>query len=176
MYSNELPTRLIEQVTKIGDRTLLTIEQTHHLSAREIEKKGKKVGSVLSSSQFEFRFCPLTRMSVWYANWAVWPMFRSNGWGGAGSSAPGTSCAAGSSHTHEINISTTTSWVLGPAAARRCLSMGRQYSSAQSWSTLLRRKTETPSEFSSLCHVGCGSKKFCASENPQKLSAQTRSI
>jgi hypothetical protein len=41
MYSNELPTRLIEQVTKIGDRTLLGIEETHHLSASEIEKKEK---------------------------------------------------------------------------------------------------------------------------------------
>jgi hypothetical protein len=57
MYSNELPTRLIEQVTKIGDRTLLTIEETHHLSAREIEKKDKSgqschrhsLSSVLSS-------------------------------------------------------------------------------------------------------------------------------
>ena len=41
MYSNKLPTRFIEQVTKIGDRTLLTIEETHHLSTREIEKKEK---------------------------------------------------------------------------------------------------------------------------------------
>jgi hypothetical protein len=41
MYSNELPTRLIEQVTKIGDRTLLTIEETHHLSECELEKKEK---------------------------------------------------------------------------------------------------------------------------------------
>jgi hypothetical protein len=43
MYSNELPTRLIEQVTKIGDCPLLTIEETHHLSAREIEKKKSQV-------------------------------------------------------------------------------------------------------------------------------------
>jgi hypothetical protein len=42
MYSNELPTRLIEQVTKIGDRTFLGIEESHHLSACEIEKKGKE--------------------------------------------------------------------------------------------------------------------------------------
>jgi hypothetical protein len=171
MYSNELPTRLVEQVTKIGDRTLLTIEETHHLSAREIEKKEKSGQSSSSSlSLFEFRFCPLTWRSVMYAVWAAQPMFRSNGWGGTGSSAPGTSCTAGSSHTNEIIISTTTSWVLGPAAARRCLSMVRQYSSAQSWSTLLRRKTETPSKLSSVCHVGCGSKKFCPFKNPKAVS------
>lgn len=105
-----------------------------------------------------------------YAVWAAQPMFRSNGWGGTESSAPGISCAAGSSHTNEIIISTMTSWVLGPAAARRCLSMVRQYSSAQSWSTLLRRKTETPSKLSSLSHVGCGSKKFCPFENPKVVS------
>jgi hypothetical protein len=41
MYSNELPISTIEQVTKIGDRTRLTIEETHHLSARGMEKKEK---------------------------------------------------------------------------------------------------------------------------------------
>jgi hypothetical protein len=50
MYSNELPTRFIEQVTKIGDRTLLTIEETHHLSARREMEKKEKVVSVVSSS------------------------------------------------------------------------------------------------------------------------------
>jgi hypothetical protein len=124
----------------------------------------------MSSSQFEFSFGPLTKRSVLYAVRAAQPMFRSNGWGGTGSSAPGISCAAGSSHTNKIINSTTTSWVLGPAAARRCLSMVRQYSSDQSWSTLLRRKTETPSGLSSLCHIGCGSKKLCAFETPKVVS------
>lgn len=54
MYSNELPTRLIEQVTKIGDRTLLTIEETHHLSAREIEKSGQSYHRHSLSSVFVF--------------------------------------------------------------------------------------------------------------------------
>src|ERR1700680_606217 len=59
MYSNELPTCLMEQVTKIRDRTLLAVEQTHHLLAREIEKKEKSgqschrrsLSSVLSAYQ-----------------------------------------------------------------------------------------------------------------------------
>lgn len=76
MYSNELPTSLMEQVTKIRDRTLLTVEQTHHLSAREIEKKEK---SGQSCHRREFRSCPLTRRSVLYAVRAPQPMFQSNG-------------------------------------------------------------------------------------------------
>ena len=77
-----------------------------------------------------------------------------------GSSAPGIFCAAGSSQANDITCSTMSSWVFGPAAARRCFSMVRQYSSAQSCSTLQRRKTDTSSELLSPCRAGCGSKKF----------------
>ena len=45
MYSNEFPTRLLEQVTKTGDCALLAIKMTHHLfvgCAPPHEKKKKK--------------------------------------------------------------------------------------------------------------------------------------
>jgi hypothetical protein len=47
-----------------------------------------------------------------------------------------------------------TSLVFGPAAARRCFNMVRQYSSDQSCIILARRKTETSS-----CRAGWGTKK-----------------
>ena len=46
MYSNGLPTRLIEQVTKTGDSAFLSIKMTHHLFCQACvatRKKKKKV-------------------------------------------------------------------------------------------------------------------------------------
>lgn len=82
------------------------------------------------------------------------PMLRSSGLGGVESSAPGISCATGSSQTVENTCSTTSSCVFGPAAARKCFNMVRQRSSGQSCSTCETRKTETFS-----CRAGCGVKK-----------------
>jgi hypothetical protein len=42
VYSNELPARLIEQVTMIGSRTFLAIKESHHLSTGAGAKKKKK--------------------------------------------------------------------------------------------------------------------------------------
>jgi hypothetical protein len=71
------------------------------------------------------------------------------------SPAPGISCETGSLQAHAISWSTMTSWAFGPAATRKCFSIMRQYSSAQSWRTLQTRKTEASS-----CCAGCGSKKL----------------
>ena len=96
----------------------------------------------------------LTCISTRYTPEPARPMLGSSGWGGAGSSAPGISCKAGSSQAVENTCSTRTSWVFGPAAARKCFNMVRQYSSDQSCSTLETRKMETSS-----CRAGCGVKK-----------------
>lgn len=95
--------------------------------------------------------------SVLYAIEPARPMLGSSGFGGTGISAPGISCTAGSSHTQAMIWSSMTSCVLGPAAARRCFSMVRQYSSDQSWMILQRKKTAT----SSSC-AACGLKKSWA--------------
>jgi hypothetical protein len=145
IYSSELPTCLIEQVTKISDRAFFSI--AHHL---RWERKICQQGNHLIRVPLLF----LTMMSAMYAIEAARPVLRSSGWGGTGSSAPGISCAIGSSQTVENTCSMMTSRVFRPAAARRCFSMVRQYSSAQSWNTRRMRKTETSS-----CRAGCGSKK-----------------
>ena len=50
MYGNGLPTRLIEQVTKTGDRAFLAIKMTHHLfcqacvATRKKKEKGRNPG------------------------------------------------------------------------------------------------------------------------------------
>ena len=93
------------------------------------------------------------------ANEPARPQFGRRGLGGRESSAPEISCVAGSSQGHAICRSTTTSWVLGPAADRSCFKIVTQYSSAQSWRILHRRKTaRSPSR------GGCGSKKLWAGE------------
>jgi hypothetical protein len=123
-------------------------------------EKGKTLDQSYHHRSLRVTFCLLTMRSLAYTFEAVRPMLRSSGWGGTGSSAPKLFCAAGSSQANDITYSTTSSWVFGPAAARRCFSIVTQYSSAQSLSTLLRRKTETFSKLSSSCRVSCGSKKF----------------
>ena len=142
MYGYELPASLIKQVTKIGDRAFLTIEETHHLltdarGTRKRQREGIRIDIVVRVLSFY-----LTRRSAQYTFETERPMLRSSGSGGTGHSAPGISCVAGSSQANSVICSRISSWVSAPAAARRCLSMVRQYSSAQLWSTLLRRKTE----------------------------------
>ena len=39
MYTSELPARLVEQVTKMGDRAFLAIKETHHLLTGGARKK-----------------------------------------------------------------------------------------------------------------------------------------
>ena len=147
IYSSELPTCLTEQVAEISDRAFFSINVAHHLRwERKIYQQ--------SHRQFQVPLLFLTMMSAMYAIEAARPVLRSNGSGGTGNSAPGISCATGSSQTVENTCSMMTSRVFCPAAARRCFNMVRQYSSAQSWNTRRTRKTETSS-----CHAGCGSKK-----------------
>ncbi len=126
IYRSELPTSLVQQVTKIRDRAFSAIGESHHLSAH------KAIGSVFRHC---LNFAPLTIKSMLYANEDARPKLGSRGFGGAGTSAPGISCVAGSSQAHSISWSTMTSFVLGPAATRRSFNMVRQYSSGQSWST-----------------------------------------
>ena len=45
MYSNELPIRLFEQVTKVSDGTFLAIKEAHHL----LREHRKNVNSVITS-------------------------------------------------------------------------------------------------------------------------------
>lgn len=146
VYANKLPACLVKQVTKEGDGTFVAVVQSHHLRCGKL--------SVTNSSKVDFTL--LTAMSKWYTIESARPKLGSRGFGGTGSSAPGISCVAGSSQASVINWSTITSCVLGLAAIRKCFSIGRQYSSAQSWSTLHRRKIATSS-----CCTGCGSKKLC---------------
>ena len=146
VYSNQFPPCLFEQVTEIGERAFLAIKKTHHLGWK------RKIKSAYHLIGASFHF--LTSMSTRYTIEPARPKLRSRGWGGAESSAPWISRAAGSSQTVEYTCSTRTSWVFCPAAARRCFSMVRQYSSDQSCSTLETRKTETSS-----CRAGCGVKK-----------------
>jgi|SRR6267142_2671085 len=145
MYSRELPTCLVEQVTKMGYRAFLAVEIGHHL------------WGVKTSAQVKpaFWYALPTIKSELYTIEVARPKFGSNGFGGTRRSAPGISCATGSSQAHAISRSMMTSWVLGPAAARRCFSMVRQYSSAQSWSIWQTTKTDISS-----CCAGCGSKKL----------------
>jgi hypothetical protein len=60
------------------------------------------------------------------------PKLGSSGFGGTGSLVPGISCGTDSLEAHAVSWSTMTSWVFGPAATRKCFSIMRQYSSAQS--------------------------------------------
>jgi len=145
MCTSELPTCLVKQVTKLGDRAFCAVEETHHLRCA----KNQLGHPCRLSSLF------LTFKSIPYTAVVARPKLGSSGSGGGVSSAPGISCVAGSSQAYVTSRSTQTSWVLGPAAARIFFSILRQYSSDQSWSTLLRRKTVT----SSSC-AGCGSKKL----------------
>ena len=109
-------------------------------------------------------FLFLTCMSTMYTPTPARPMLRSSGLGGVGSSAPGISCATGSSQGVENICSTMTSCVFGPAAARKCFNMMRQHSSDQSCSTCETRKTETSS-----CRAGCGVKKSWPWEPKRQL-------
>ena len=145
MYNRELPTCLVKQVTKMGYRAFLAVEISHHL------------WRVKTSAQVNpaFKNALPTIKSELYDIEVARPKLGSNGFGATRSSAPGISWATGSSQAHAISRSTMTSWVLGPAAARRCFSMVRQYSSAQLWSMLRRTKTDI-----SPCCAGCGSKKL----------------
>ena len=146
MHSDELPTTLVQKVAKVGDRAFLSVVKSHHLSRKS---------SVLLSQFLVLRL--LTMTSVLYAIADARPKLGSRGLGGMGTSAPGISRVAGSSHAQAISCSAMTSCVLGPAATRRCFSTVRQYSSAQSWRTLQRRNTETSS-----CCEGCAVKKSWA--------------
>ena len=148
MHSDELPTSLVQKLAKVSDRTFLSVVISHHLS-----RKRRQLSSFVAILVSRL----LTMTSVLYAIADARPKLGSRGEGGVGISAPGISCVAGSSHTQAISCSAMTSCVLGPAAARRCFSTVRQYSSAQSWRTLQRRKTETLS-----CCEGCGLKKSWA--------------
>ena len=98
------------------------------------------------------------------------PQFGSRGLGGTESPAPGISTVAGSLQAHPISRSTMISCVLGPAACRKCFKIVMQYSSAQSWSTWHKRKTDMSSS-----RAGCGSKKFWAQE-PEHRHLSLRNI
>jgi hypothetical protein len=165
MYGNELPTNLPQHVAKISDCALLTVGEYHHLHATT---KKKEMSGKPYRRNIEHRIL-LTMISVLYDIEDARPKFGSRGLGGTGTSAPGISCVAGSSHAQAINWSTMTSWVLGPAATRRCFIMARQYSSALSCIIPWTRKTETSS-----CCAGCGSKKLWPFETRRQCAALRR--
>jgi hypothetical protein len=88
MDSSELPSRLIEQVTEMGD-SAFSKDSRHLLTSGRAEKEKKsRVSHVFIVVCVP---CLLTRRSIAYATEAARPMSRSSGWGGTGSSAPGVS-------------------------------------------------------------------------------------
>ena len=44
MYSSELPTCLVKQITKVGYCTLIAVEESHHLRCEEMLAKSNYVG------------------------------------------------------------------------------------------------------------------------------------
>src|SRR6266852_1404152 len=105
MYRTQLPPCLFQQVTQIRDRAFLPIYEAQQL---RWECKDK---SQLCHCLIGLPLLFLTCISTRYTPVPARPKLRSSGLGGAGSSAPGISCASGSSQGVENTCSTTTSWV-----------------------------------------------------------------
>src|SRR6266404_5140956 len=87
VHGDKLPACLVEQVAQSRYDAFLPVEQTHHL--RRVHQPSVHTSiSTLGELTIASKICPSARAR---------PQFGSKGLGGAGSTAPGMSCMAGSS-------------------------------------------------------------------------------